>query len=83
MRILEYMKTTEIEGEKYVWVSDLAEAKEVTRIGVIRAIEKGRLSAIRHYGRVFVPLAEAEAYRPSYGGPRQGAGRPKKTAGEE
>lgn len=74
------MQIREIDGERFVQVNDLAEARGVTRYAIHEAIKAGRLTGVKHFGLMFVPVEQAEAYRRNQGGRREGSGRPAKDA---
>src|SRR5690349_20988017 len=56
---LEFVKTTEIDGVKYVLASDLATDRGVVRSAIQNAIKQGRLTGVLQFGRMFIPLSEA------------------------
>lgn len=73
------METTEIDGEKYVLATDLAASLGVERMTIHAAIRDERLTGVKRFGRMFVPLAQAEAFQVKpRGGAREGAGRKRK-----
>ncbi len=72
------METTEIEGQQYVLVSDMAKEKGVTKPAIFEAVRNGRIRAIRRLGLVLILAEDAEAYQRNQGGRREGAGRPRK-----
>jgi hypothetical protein len=74
------MRTTEIEGQRYVLVADLAIEKGVGRSTINNAIKDERLKGVLLFGRMFVPLSEAEAFTVQQRGGNRGGGRKKKPA---